>query len=110
MGIARALKRGQVKIYRKIFGKGKREIAISKPSGAGLTSLEIKEVLSALGTALRKQEIPKISYEYRPPVRFLAREILYVLPKDKESVGSVALKVRVVLRKAFGKRYKAQAI
>ncbi len=101
--IKRTVGRIVAKAHKRVFGSGKTEVAIGKASGVGLTGAEIKEVLGIISQ--HKSELPPMTYEYRPPIRFLSKETLYLKPKSG-GAGSLAIKVRKIL----GARFKVYSL
>jgi len=105
MAIKQKVKRGFVKVHRKVFGKSN-EIMISTGKG-GLTKSEINDVLSTLGKACKQGKVPDLTYEYRPPVRILSsrdREPVWLIPKNV-SVAAARVKIRAVMRAKYGAKY-----
>ena len=102
MGIKLKLKRGIVKAHRKVLGKPT-DIMITTGKG-GLTSSEIKDVLQTLTSARKQGLLTPLSFEFKPPIRFLDnREPLFLTPKD----GNV-LKARVQIKQLVNARYGNQ--
>lgn len=99
----RTVKRAGVKIWRRILGPGKKYAMVDKVAGTGMTGTEIKDVLGVIGR--HKAELPPMTYEYRPPIRFLTKEMLYLKPESGKKAGSLAIK----LRKVLGARYRVDA-
>lgn len=110
MGLKRKITRGGIRLRRKIIGRrGKSEIIVTRSKGDGLNKQEITDILRVIGDARRKGILPPLTYHYRPPIKGLAREELFLKPKVGK-IGSVGVKVRAVVRKAFGSKFKVQAI
>ncbi len=85
------------------------QVAITRKGGKELTQSEITTILHALGKARTK--LPPITYEYRPPVRFISqRETLYILPEQVENADFLYLQIQTVLEQNSLGEYVAEAL
>ena len=80
-----------------------KEISITKGK-QGLSKSENKEVITALRAARGREEIPALTFEYNRSPLFFGKDPLYLEPKTAD-LRRTAVKVRTVLRRAFGNKY-----
>ena len=86
-----------------------REVAVYLKGGVGLSKRQLDEVLSTITAARRRGVLPKLSYRYNPHPRIHGADPLYLLPKSG-SVPRFGVKVRTVIRNAFGNKYSVRLV
>ena len=77
-----------------IFPKGK----------VGMSGGENNEVLAILRRARARGELPSLTFEYNKHPRIFGKDPLYIYVKGA-SLGRTGVKIRTILRKAFGSKF-----
>lgn len=85
--------------YISIFPKGK----------AGMSGSESNEVLAVLRQARARGELPSFTFEYTKHPRIFGKDPLYIYAKGA-SPGRTGVKIRAIIRRAFGSKYSVRLI
>lgn len=87
-----------------------KEIAITPTGKVGMTHThEINEILDVLRQAKARGELPELVYEHSTHPKMFGADPLYLQVKDTP-LARTAVKVREVLRKAFGNKYEVHLV